>query len=141
MMHGTMRVLGLTALCAILVACPGGGGTPTITLAGDVSCPVPPPNVTGTATLNAAQTGLTATANVTCNGIPIQGVVLTAEIRHPAGTLPYTFPATDAAGNTSLTATFPVNVGVTPGSQFRIRVLDGSGNPVAPPDPVVVTVN
>lgn len=139
---GAMRVLGLAGLWATLAACPsgGGGGTPTITLAGDVSCPVPPPSVSGSAALTSGGTGLTAMANVTCNGIPIPGVVLTGEIRNPVRTLSFTFPPTDASGNTTLTATFPANIAVSPGDRFQVRVLDGSGNPVSPPDPVSVTI-
>ena len=41
----------LPVVSVLLAACPGGGGgTPTVTLKGDVACPVPPPSVTGSAT-------------------------------------------------------------------------------------------
>ena len=140
--HAT-RVLGVGAMLFTLTACPGGGGgggTPTIVLKGDVSCPVPPPTVTGTATLDPGRTAVTATATILCNGIPVQGVVLSGEIRNAVRTLSFSFPPTDAAGNTTLTGPIPGTIAVSPGDQFQIRVLDDSDRAVSPPDPVGVSI-
>lgn len=138
MESGVIRVLGVAGLCVALVACPG-GGTPKVTLAGGVECFVPPPTVTGIATLASGGLSVTANATVKCNGIGVQGVVLSGEIAVATGLLTFTFPPTNANGDASLTYNLPATAAVSPGHRLSIRVLDARGNPV-PPDPVAISI-
>lgn len=136
----SLRSLAMSTLALVFVlgwtGCPGGGGgTSTVTLQGNVRCPVPPPVVTGTATRTPAG-DVVVTATVTCNSIPAVGAVLEGELATTGDAFTHTFPPTDSTGaftDTLRTRSIPVLP-----STVRVVVVDEDGDVVSTQD---VTIN